>query len=121
MKIFQNFQSFILAPTYPESWLPMNMFQYNIILKVVTELTKYATKQYASAQNKGKENSLKFLNFVDQFFGSEEDNPADKFKQVSKLDVWRQFFKLAAFYIQSKTLAGIRWGSEAKQKEINEK
>jgi hypothetical protein len=40
---------------------------------------------------------------------------------VSKLEVWKQFFRLGSFFIQSKTLAGIQWGSEAKQKEVKDK
>eukprot|EP01114_Cavostelium_apophysatum_P020900 TRINITY_DN713_c0_g1_i1.p1 TRINITY_DN713_c0_g1~~TRINITY_DN713_c0_g1_i1.p1 ORF type:complete len:1705 (+),score=520.73 TRINITY_DN713_c0_g1_i1:76-5190(+) len=108
-KIFQNFQSFILAPTYPDSWLPMNMFQYTIILKVATELTNVLIKRYQASPNKN------------QFFGSDESSEADKVKQVNKGEVWKQFFRLVAFYIQSKFLQGIKWGSEAKQAEINNK
>src|SRR5687767_10971501 len=79
----------------------MNMFQYNIILKVVMEITKYLGK---SGLTKGN------------LFEEQEEK-----KQVSMIEVWKQFFRLAAIYIQSKVLNGINWGSEAKQKEVNEK
>jgi hypothetical protein len=59
--------------------------------------------------------SVKLL-FQEQFF---EETSSEK--TVSKQEVWKQFFRLSGFFIQSKVLQGIKWGSEIKQKEVNEK
>ncbi len=53
VKLLQNFQSFIRAPTYPDSWIAMNMFQYSIILKACTELAKFCLTQFNNSTKKG--------------------------------------------------------------------
>eukprot|EP01119_Soliformovum_irregulare_P019984 TRINITY_DN6420_c0_g1_i1.p1 TRINITY_DN6420_c0_g1~~TRINITY_DN6420_c0_g1_i1.p1 ORF type:complete len:1484 (+),score=565.54 TRINITY_DN6420_c0_g1_i1:731-5182(+) len=96
LKVFQNFQSFVLAPPYPSSWFALTMTQYNVMLKVVMETTKYLAK-------------INTKNIVPDQKGAFYDDGGQA-KHVSALEVWKQCFRLGSIYIQSKVLNGIADG-----------
>lgn len=115
VKLTTNLQSFILAPPYPESWLGMILFQYSTTLKIASQISSFAASEINSAPSK------------DTFFGdwSKETSTVES-EEKSKQELWKQFFRLGVFLIQSKTLnailaGGAKYGTEAKQKEITDK
>jgi hypothetical protein len=101
LKLFQNYQSFLLVQTYPEAWLGLNLFQYKTMLESSKVFCDYCIRQF----NANKES----------FFGSGSESD-------DKTNIWKQLFRLSNFFIQSKLLSqGIKYGSAEKQREVNER